>query len=219
MTATITYKGNTLATASNNTKVLETEGTYLEDDITITDVTSIATLITKSITANGTYNASSDSADGYSSVTVNVSGGGGTGLVYETGTYTPTSDRRTPNISFANSHSTRPFFASIFDMSSSTPSTNSMLGLILISYYDLFETHIEISSTLLYYGMRQQFYKGSSGATASSSNISSLTDTMSSTCIQYYISNTEFTPNSGSDSRLWRSGRTYKWIAVWAPTS
>lgn len=34
-------------------------------------------LITKSITSNGTYNASSDNADGYSSVTVNVSGGGG----------------------------------------------------------------------------------------------------------------------------------------------
>ena len=34
-----------------------------------------ATLITKSITANGTYNASSDNADGYSQVTVNVSGG------------------------------------------------------------------------------------------------------------------------------------------------
>ena len=30
------------------------------------------TLTTKSITVNGTYNASSDSADGYSSVTVNV---------------------------------------------------------------------------------------------------------------------------------------------------
>ena len=36
-----------------------------------------STLITKTITANGTYNASSDNADGYSSVTVNVSGGGG----------------------------------------------------------------------------------------------------------------------------------------------
>lgn len=35
-----------------------------------------ATLITKSITENGTYNASSDNADGYSQVTVNVSGGG-----------------------------------------------------------------------------------------------------------------------------------------------
>ncbi len=34
-----------------------------------------STLITKNITANGTYNASDDSADGYSSVTVNVSGG------------------------------------------------------------------------------------------------------------------------------------------------
>ena len=33
-------------------------------------------LITKSITSNGTYTASSDNADGYSSVTVNVSGGG-----------------------------------------------------------------------------------------------------------------------------------------------
>lgn len=40
---------------------------------------SSATLITKEITTNGTYTASSDSADGYSSVTVNVptSGGGG----------------------------------------------------------------------------------------------------------------------------------------------
>lgn len=34
--------------------------------------TSSATLITKSITANGTYSASDDSADGYSEVTVNV---------------------------------------------------------------------------------------------------------------------------------------------------
>lgn len=35
------------------------------------------TLVTKSITANGTYSAEDDNADGYSEVTVNVSGGGG----------------------------------------------------------------------------------------------------------------------------------------------
>ena len=35
------------------------------------------TLITKTITQNGTYNASADNADGYSQVTVDVSGGGG----------------------------------------------------------------------------------------------------------------------------------------------
>lgn len=54
-----------------------------------------ATLTTKSITANGTYNASSDNADGYSSVTVNVSGGGSAVVqslsVTQNGTYTPPS--------------------------------------------------------------------------------------------------------------------------------
>ena len=42
-----------------------------------------STLITKTITANGTYNASSDNADGYSSVTVNVPSSGGTGIPRE----------------------------------------------------------------------------------------------------------------------------------------
>lgn len=39
--------------------------------------TSPAKLITKEITENGTYSAADDSANGYSSVTVNVEGGGG----------------------------------------------------------------------------------------------------------------------------------------------
>lgn len=42
--------------------------------------TSSATLITKTITANGTYSASSDGADGYSQVTVNVPTGGGSSM-------------------------------------------------------------------------------------------------------------------------------------------
>ena len=64
----------------SGTKSISANGT----DIDVTDyaavdvaVSSSATLITKSITANGTYSASSDNADGYSSVTVSVSGGGG----------------------------------------------------------------------------------------------------------------------------------------------
>ena len=39
-----------------------------------------AVLINKDITANGTYNASSDNADGYKKVVVNVSGGGSADL-------------------------------------------------------------------------------------------------------------------------------------------
>ena len=57
----------------------------IKNGVTILGVTgnysgTTPTLITKNITQNGTYNASSDSADGYSQVTVNVSGGGGGGL-------------------------------------------------------------------------------------------------------------------------------------------
>lgn len=74
MSTTVTYKGETLTTVNNATKVLETEGTYLEDDITLVDVTGggSATLGEKSVTANGVYNASSDNLDGYSKVTVSV---------------------------------------------------------------------------------------------------------------------------------------------------
>ena len=75
MSTTVSYKGSTIATAENQTKTLLTEGKYLGGDITIVDVTSGgggSTLITKNISANGTYNASSDNADGYSQVTVAV---------------------------------------------------------------------------------------------------------------------------------------------------
>lgn len=47
-------------------------------------------LITKNILSNGTYNAQNDNADGYSSVTVNVSGGGGSTNILS-GTSEPTS--------------------------------------------------------------------------------------------------------------------------------
>lgn len=73
MSATVSYKGETLTTVNNATKTLLTEGKYLEDDITIVDVSGGgSTLIEKNINANGTYNASSDSADGYSKVVVSV---------------------------------------------------------------------------------------------------------------------------------------------------
>ena len=38
MATTVTYKGATLTTVDNATKVLETAGTWMEDDLTLTDV-------------------------------------------------------------------------------------------------------------------------------------------------------------------------------------
>lgn len=68
MSSTVTYKGNTIATVSNNTKTLTTAGTYLEDDITITDVTSSATLQTKTKSYTPTESSQTEDVtadDGY----------------------------------------------------------------------------------------------------------------------------------------------------------
>lgn len=60
MSSTVSYKGSTIATVSNTTKTLTTSGKYLEDDITITDVTSSSTLQTKSKSYTPTESAQSE---------------------------------------------------------------------------------------------------------------------------------------------------------------
>lgn len=51
---------------------------------TIGSGSGVGTLIAKNIEENGTYSASNDNADGYSQVTVNVSGGGESSTIWET---------------------------------------------------------------------------------------------------------------------------------------
>ena len=74
MSTTVTYKGNTLATVSNNTKTLKTAGKYMEGDVVLTDVSQSAPTIqslsvTPSETAQ-TFNASG--VDGYKPVSVSA---------------------------------------------------------------------------------------------------------------------------------------------------
>ena len=59
--------------------------------------TAPAKLVTKEITENGTYDATDDSANGYSSVTVNVEGGGGS------------SDFSTAEVTLINTSSNYPY--------------------------------------------------------------------------------------------------------------
>lgn len=72
----VTPTGTKQISISANGTTTEDVTNYASAQITV--AVPSASLGTKSITANGTYTASSDSLDGYSSVTVNVSGGGGT---------------------------------------------------------------------------------------------------------------------------------------------
>jgi len=80
--------GYALVTRDTNTHTLKIEKLEFVEDGT--------TLISKNITANGTYNASSDSADGYASVTVNVSTGTPT---IQSLTVTPSTTQQTFNAS------------------------------------------------------------------------------------------------------------------------
>lgn len=94
-TASFTDVTDTTATASDvasgkyfytaagvKTQGTSTSGGYITQDangyVVLSPTNGVPTLKTKSITANGTYNASSDNATGYSSVTVNVQASGGT---------------------------------------------------------------------------------------------------------------------------------------------
>lgn len=54
MSTTVTYKGATLTTAENQTRVLNTSGTWLEDNITITDVEGTF-LVTLSLNSSTGY--------------------------------------------------------------------------------------------------------------------------------------------------------------------
>ena len=78
MSTTVTYKGSTLTTVNNQTRVLNTSGKWLEGDITLTDVTQggITPTGTKqiNISQNGT---TTEDVTNYASaqITVNVSGG------------------------------------------------------------------------------------------------------------------------------------------------
>ena len=182
-------------------------------------------LTTKSITQNGTYNASSDSADGYSSVTVNVSGGGGGGLEYETGTWTPENDIANYTISFARTHTVAPFFYLISDATNTYSSTTN--SNFCVAYYNFEQSlgaDVYVSSTTMRYGEVRVIYRGTSETSLgnTTTNIqypyTSQEDNLS-TYPRYWATETGIKAYTISTSRYWRADRTYKWIAVWAPTS
>ena len=201
----------------SGTKSISANGTgidvtnYASVDVAVP--TGSATLITKNITANGTYNASSDSADGYSSVTVNVSGGGG--LVYETGTWTPTTDISGPTISFQNAHTEAPVFVMISDATGSyDDTTHTCQSFVYGDWEKAFGTTINPSTSSSQYALYRGVYRASNATAYSNTG----TIFISRTSAEAYVNSSRFVPSIGS-GYYWRTNRTYKWIAVWAPTT
>lgn len=154
-----------------------------------------------------------------------ASGGGGGGLEYETGTWTPASNTYSHTISLAKTHSTAPWFYIIWDATDSySDTTNTIYGVCYWNYHQLTGVYNYVSSTSYRYGYVTNAYRGSS-ATAISTNSVNInypyTDqgTSSNQYSRYWATETSIKAASNSTSRYFRSGRTYKWIAVWTPTS
>ena len=151
-------------------------------------------------------------ADGV--MTTGTGSGGGGGLEYETGTYTPASDVAQPTISFTNTHSEPPLFAMMVDTSNTSPGSNSNIywG---IKYFS------KITNSGIYYNSNSSSFANINAQYVSTSSVSNgnyiaLSD---STIVSTWASITDIKPGSNSTSRYWRAGRTYKWIAVWKPST
>ena len=169
-------------------------------------------------TENGTYDVTS-----LAQLIVNVAGGGGSGLEYETGTYTPDADIARPKITWSHTHSEAPFFVLFVDATGTTHgATNSSYVFAFVDYFKLYGTGVPYSSSGFRYATAFYNYRGTStssistGGTICSYN-SNNTSSSGSSYPRYWVSPTDFHPYTGNTSRYWRSGRTYKWIAVWKP--
>ena len=155
-------------------------------------------------TANGTYDVTN-----LASLIVNVAGGGGSGKEFETGTYSPTSDIAQPTISFTNTHSEAPVLVAMVDQSSTAYSNNSSVACVIFYPALLFGTGYVYQNTTKRDLVAYYSYKGSS------SSLSAAGTHVVSTSVSTWVSKTGFSPYTNSTSRYWRSGRTYKWIAIW----
>ena len=72
------------------------------------------------------------------------------------------------------------------------------------------------------YGQVAYMYRGTNDTTTYSTLdalIYNTSDETNANYVRYWATETGFKPSTNNTSRYWRAGRTYKWIAVWAPTA
>jgi len=139
------------------------------------------------------------------------------GMVFETGTWTPSADIAKGSISFSNTHTVAPYCVHIFDQTQTTPTTNSISNMIYTDAYQMFGDTVPYSSNFRY-GFVYAAYKTDSGGNVYMGTLqypSTNTGNSSTAYPRFWVTESGFNPYSGSDARYWRSGRTYKWIAIW----
>lgn len=199
-------------------KVQLADGTSLID---ISDTTAVASDVAQGkyfYLPSGEKVAGTSTGGGGGSVTQDQDGfivlppdGGsspsGGGLEYEEGTWSPASDTDNATIQFSNPHTTAPMMVNIVDTDPSTMGSSSS------NYYGCFINAFSNWAAMspgTFYGVSRRQYTGGSGANSTFT---------SSSAVSNYVTSTQFSPQGVVTGVYWRAGRTYKWIAVWAPTT
>lgn len=191
-------------------KVVQSNGTTLID---ISDTTAIAADV-----ASGKYFylASGEKVAGTAS--------GGGGLTFESGTYEPSADTTGEKILFTNSHSEAPAFIMMVDATgTANTTTNTNMQFVWCDYYKMYGVGMPWSASAYRYASVYYAYRATNTDALSVGGMTCPynSDNAGSSGINYprfWTDELGFTPNSASTSRYWRTGRTYKWIAIWRKT-
>lgn len=171
----------------------------------------------ETVTQNGTFDVTN-----LAQMVVNVAGGGGSGLEYEEGELTLSADSSRLTVSFANSHSEAPALIAFVDATNTAnTATYTNWSWVWFDFYKLWGNRIYYSSSAMRYAIAYYTYRANSTSSLSVAstlcqNNSDSSSASGTSYPKYWATNTEFHPYSNSTSRYWRSGRTYKWIAIWA---
>ncbi len=217
---TVSNHSVTVTPSVTNTAGYISGGTHNGTAVTVSASELVSGSETK--TANGTYDVTN-----LAQIIVNVSGGGSSGLVYETGTWTPSEDVANYVILFANTYTTAPFYYMIADTSGSySDATYTNYFLMYANNHQLFgeATYPGPSGYSPNYGNVLARYRGTNASTFSGTQIQlryPYTDNnpQNINYSRYWATETGIKAYSNLDSRYWRAGRTYKWIAAWLPTT
>ena len=178
--------------------------------------------IKSAIENKGVSVPSSALLDTYNTYIAQISGGS-SGLTYETGTYEPTVDTPRATISFSNNHTIPPTFLTIYDATGTNlADTNSNIAMTYVDLYRLAGVGYpyNANTSAMRYATIHYLYRGTSATSINTGTThfqynSDNTTSSGTSYSRYWVSYDNFHPYSSSTSRYWRTGRTYKWIAIW----